>query len=74
MVNTKQAEGLYVDADEIRRAGAVPRALRIRGMLDAQAFWFGIQRARLARRFPRLTERERVLEMFEELEQSDGLV
>ncbi len=68
MTDAKRAVGLYVDRAEIRRAGAVPRALRICGMLDAQAFWFGIQRARLARRFPHLSERERVLKMFEELE------
>lgn len=62
---------LAVDVDEVLRLASTPLAKRFAVLLEAQALLFGIKRAQLDRRFPKLSAAERVIKMFEELQDGE---
>ncbi|MBI5033671.1 MAG: helix-turn-helix domain-containing protein [Chloroflexi bacterium] len=66
--STQYAEGrLAVDINEVLRMGTLPIETRFSSMLGAQAFMFGIKRGQLEKQYPKLSQRDLVLKMFEVL-------
>ncbi len=64
---------LAVDVDEVIRMGTLPLETRVSAMLGAQVLLLGIKRGQVEQKYPRLSARDGVFKMFEELQNGDSL-